>query len=643
MREIIIKTLCYSNFRGQTREIEFSEGTTLISGHNKAGKSTAFNALLQLLRGVDKYERTNYELFDNTLEFTPENAKTANIEGVFEIDGEERNFRKTATQKWVRKRGESTLEKAANDDYKFYVDNVQVTANEYKKEIESTFAPLDVLGIIINANLWRVIDWKELRGLLQNIVGEIKNEDFKTDYTDVIAEIEDKGVEAAKTMYHKLIKSKDVENPGYERRRDVLETKIEAQKNILPNLAEIREAEIRIEQLTNEIAELDKQILGLRAPNEALIAKRAEEEALIAQKKREMQDEGAEYERKRMDEEAALIRKYRDAESNNKIVDRQCNGLRKSIEDANSRLVATEAERETLLKELKHVRNRTYDGICVFCGSKMDGKAYTEGYDKFKAKKAADEAAIISKGKPLGEKIELIKAEIAKYEEDLENTKCVNLRPLSEAVSKQKLVPVWIATERYKEMTAEIAELESKKTEIIINESALELQARKAALMDEQQKLHPIAARRKTLTDAEGCIAIMEAQLKSVIEALADCERKEMLCEQYMNEESEIIRMRVNQYLPPNIRVEIRKRKKDGTFEPTCRIVIDKVNALSTNTGDEYKIGIALSEAFQKWAGIHMPIFLDDVEHLDSFNQPKYNGQLVLLKVSDDEFKVEKI
>lgn len=97
MKLIELKRLTLSNWRGQSRKVDF-EGRTDVYGKNKTGKSSLKDAFLWLLTGYDSNNRMNFNLFDNNMEYTAENNPEASVEGVFLINGNEYSFKRTA--KW---------------------------------------------------------------------------------------------------------------------------------------------------------------------------------------------------------------------------------------------------------------------------------------------------------------------------------------------------------------------------------------------------------------------------------------------------------------------------------------------------------------------------------------------------------------
>ena len=110
MKEIKLKKLTLQDWRAQNKVVEFTDNTEII-GYNKSGKSSVYNGFLWLLTGCDDMDRSNYNLFDNTIEQTHDTSKIASVEGVFEVDGVEYTLKRTAEIGWTRKKGRDEWER----------------------------------------------------------------------------------------------------------------------------------------------------------------------------------------------------------------------------------------------------------------------------------------------------------------------------------------------------------------------------------------------------------------------------------------------------------------------------------------------------------------------------------------------------
>ena len=284
MKKIKLKKLALQDWRAQNKAVEFTDNTE-IRGYNKSGKSSIYNAFLWLLTGADADDRNNYNIFDNTVEQIHENSKTASVEGVFEIDGVEYTFRRTARIGWVRKKEKDEYERKGTDVYKFYIDGIDRGANDYKKNVEELFAPIDKLKIMLNLQYFLKLDWRDMRKQFELMVGEISDKDFITDYSDIQALLQkfNKNIDAMKTHLRSKIQKieKSVGKPGY---RGELEIEIETIKKLLPDdLRNIRDYTQEIADITKQIDAIDKEIIGGSEGIRQYIDKRNDELKQIAE------------------------------------------------------------------------------------------------------------------------------------------------------------------------------------------------------------------------------------------------------------------------------------------------------------------------------------------------------------------------
>lgn len=114
-KKIILRSIELSNWRGQTRKVDFNDGVTTISGVNGSGKSSIFHAWLWLMTSwTSAHDVKNFNLFDNRYEISPETPK-ASVKAIVSIDGYDYTIEKTAEAKFVRKRGSDIYEKASSD------------------------------------------------------------------------------------------------------------------------------------------------------------------------------------------------------------------------------------------------------------------------------------------------------------------------------------------------------------------------------------------------------------------------------------------------------------------------------------------------------------------------------------------------
>ena len=139
MKEVRFNKVVLNGFRALTGEVSFKDGLTRSGGAIGSRKTRVYSACKWCITGVDELNRTNYKLFDDTADFTPENSTPISVELFINVDGVEYVLKRQAQQKWVRKRGCAEYSKASSDDYKFYIDGLELSATAYKDRIAEIF------------------------------------------------------------------------------------------------------------------------------------------------------------------------------------------------------------------------------------------------------------------------------------------------------------------------------------------------------------------------------------------------------------------------------------------------------------------------------------------------------------------------
>lgn len=640
MKTIKIKKLQLSNFRGQNHEFTFGD-TNIIKGRNRSGKTTILAALLWLFTGYDEKDRKNFKLYDETAEFGHETATTAEVYAVVDANGEEITFRRTAQQKWVRKRGSEEVEKSNTDEYHTYIDGVELSATEYNKQVADYYADANTIRLILNQNYWVLIDWKTLRTHFESIIGEITEADYKGNYDEVKAEIAKYGAEQAKDMFHKLVNGKDKTHPGYKTQLADLKTSIGALETTFPDMAEVEAAEERLKGLLKQKQEIELKIYGYTQSYDEYMAAYNEKVNKLTQ----LQNEAISLER---EYENTFIAAKKNAEFNIKMAEeknKRVAALNASIlqryEQAQLQVSTIEADIETKYQQIKDLQQLAFNGYCPNCGAAYVGEDRAARLAQWKENQQVRYQLLVSEGKKLKEKLAAAQAELANIKAEESQYQYVDLSPLERELKATSLPhKPWSATDEAKECKQAIAALKDSICEPPKCPERDELVKEKQAIEDNILEAHAIAAQREVYDKTQRRIASMRREIEMVSEVLADAERKEALCEQYINEKADIIRYRVNRYFPDNIQVSMLKRRKDGKLEPTCDITIDGVSAQVCNHESAVKVGKAVSEAFQKALDISSPMFFDDADLLDDTNKPTTDSQAFYVYVANTNLTI---
>lgn len=645
MKTITIKKLTLQDWRAQNKVVEFTDNTE-ITGRNESGKSSIFNAFLWVLMNCDSDDRVNYKLFDEKEEQTYENSKTASVEAVIEIDGVTYSLRKTAKAGWIRKKGREIYEKKSTDEYHFYIDQIERNATEYKSFIEEIIAPFSKLKLMLNINYYLGMDWKDLRRTFEDLVGTIKEEEFKGDYSIIKDELAKYTPEQIKESIKGQIKpiKKNIES---------LPITIETLKSSLPKIEDLDEVQQEIDDAKSQIEMIDKQLLGSSESLQKFIDKRNEELAKIGELESEYNKYKIEYEANYRNERSNINEEIGKIAFINAEISRENEKNKQTIANAKESLKLTTSKlkklneyREQLLKQNEEVKSMLFtDDTCAFCGQKLPEEKLEEAKAKFNANKDAKHKSIVAEGKANNLKIEQCKKEIAELEAIIE--KGYEEKPLkdkSELEAKLRnleleFVPYEQTTEG-KEKMAVISNMKANLTVIPAQDNAalpnmkkslmqdIENLSKKLGLKDEYDKqMTVIQSKQKELKDSAVELALLEGKINAV--------------ERYERERASIISFKVNNKFN-YLKVEMTEVNKSGNIVDTCR-VLDKKNipATVTNTASRILIGIDLSISLQRFYGLCLPLFIDEAHTIDSENFPKVNTQIIKMWNNGKDFNVE--
>ena len=648
MKEVQIKKLSIENWRAQNKSIEFLGNITEIKGRNESGKSSVMNAFLWLLTGYDEEDRLNYNLFDNTVPQTYENAVPASVEAVFEVNGNEYTFKKTAKQGWSRPRGKSEYERKGTDDYSFFADGIEVSATQYKSQIESLLAPIDKLKIMLNLRYFLMLDWKEMRKQLEAMVGEIESSDFKGDYSIILQDLIKYTPDELKSLYKAKMKPMKASI-------DSLPVTIETMQTNLPDLTEVEEARKAIDEAKQQIADIDEKIVGAGDFAKPYIDRRNAELAEIIKLQEEYSKAQTVYLSNFNEEVEKIQKEIRDVDSYNADIDKankkaesDKENAKKELENMTDLLSGLQKRHEELTEQNKECKARVFTGEkCAYCGQELPEDKLEEARKRFNEQKEKDHAYIVSQGKSNKEYLE-------RTLKCIENLKAEIEKPLEVREKKGKddleaklgdIRASFVQYDKTTEGAAKLSVIEEKRENLTVipqqDNSALlnmkrglldeiEINSKKLGLKDEYDK---------QVEKIKG----LQEELKNNSIELAKLEGKLAKVKEYEEEKAKIISDRVNGKFE-YVQIEMSETNKSGDIVPACVIKDNKgVNALVTNNASRVLCGIDIAIAFQNFYGLSLPLFIDDYELFSEDNQPDVNRQVIRLIVRNCAFQVSWI
>ena len=136
--------------------LDFHEGVNSLFGANAAGKTSVYDALTWLLFDKDSagHSRPAIKPTGAPAGTMPE------VTAILEVDGEPIKLRKVLREKWEKPRG-SSIERYAGDTRDYYIDDVPLAENAYKRRIAEL---IDERQFKLLTDVWAVtkgMHWKE--------------------------------------------------------------------------------------------------------------------------------------------------------------------------------------------------------------------------------------------------------------------------------------------------------------------------------------------------------------------------------------------------------------------------------------------------------------------------------------------------
>ena len=650
MKTIKLKRLEINDFRAKSITIDFKESTS-ISGENGVGKSTIMKAWNWLLSGyTDSYSPMNSALFDDSKELTPD-TPTARVKAVVEVDDMEYTIERTATAKFTRKRGTTEYVKDTSDQYNFYIDNIEVKSNDFKQWIENNICQSDMVTYVLDGSFLTSMieeDKKGSRKVLEKIVGEIKEEDFKGDYS----------------ILKEDMKKYTIEQIEERTKREIVPIKDRMSK--IPALIDTHAATIaeysskdfdgimkEIEKRKKEIEDIDNKILGNGDAIKPILGERNHLLDLINQKSAELNSERFKFNKANFDAEAELKKELDAAKAANNSSVSKYEFAKKLIEQkrvmakyVKESIAAVEDAYNLAKKDLSEIKARVFtDDKCAYCGQELPEDMLNEAKEKFNARKKADFDSCVEHGKSVARNKEALESELASINKEiadllptLENEPVpidvTEIEGRYNALKEENKGKRFEDTETYSRLVGEIEEFKRSMPEIPENDNAALTEAKKV-LMGTIDNLNREYGIKYKIEELKGKIKELKDEERELGSDLAILEGKLAKCAEYKQEKADIISYRINGKLKEST-IDMWSRQKDGNLVPD--VVLKGKNGVrfsSLNFSDRIRTCIDIQRMFMEHFGISLPVWVDESSCFSSNNFPIIEGQVIYLFASE--------
>ena len=680
MKTVDIKSVDLQNYRCFSGEREFHADfgdKTRLSGKNGSGKSTVMNAVMEVLTGknADGTQADNVRPIVDGQEVDGVDVERT---VVLDIDGRETEIKKITKQK--RERVDGVMQYVPGSNVNSYaVDGISFNQKKLDEFISENICPPETLLACCNPNAFLSLkSTTDMRAFLEKMAGFDLNEYIKSLGAE-FAEVEEitKGhpiEQVQKTLNKQLSDQKKATTKAetewkYEKGKVVDSgnddiTRLTEQKvNYENQIAILDEQEKSLDDVMTAYDQKSKDILDLKFEQSEIVRKA--NEGLVKQEKN-IDKEIFSLEQNKKSAENSLKMAEMDLKHASMGVERHTAEVKKAQEDWKKC-----SEKEFEDSQLKAIQNEEFDKdslICPTCGQHFPPEQEIQIRTDFEKRKA--------------ERIRIAEAEKVAFEDykDKELTRITEsgnkaAADLKESKKAKEKAERKIA-ELKKKITSLAMEIQKKNTELSKLPESVDLsnnaeyQKITAEIEKAEEALKQMnngSEQRREITDKRnGFIrecAKIDAEINNInrkkqaheeeVEKLyqafressqkeADIQKRKDILKNFSIKKNERIASMINPVFN-EFQFELLEFTQDGNPVETCRMVSNGIEYRDMNHSKKILVQADLLRGFQELSGLNLFVFIDDTESVNDENLPDMDRQMILLKVTDTDLKVEQI
>lgn len=608
MQEIRLTQMRICNFKGiRELAIDFNGKDMNVLGDNGTGKTTIIDSFTWLLFGKDSLDRADFGIKPTDTAGNIVHQLETSVEAVFDISGTEKVLKKTLTEVWTRRRGAVESEFTRNEN-NFYIDGVPKKKAEYTSAIKELIDE-DVFKIITNPLYFNEsVNWKDRRGVLLTICGEVSDEEVitaNTELSPLLPLLEGKSVSDFKDIKASAMRRINQE-------LDMIPVKINEAELAKPSAEALEVDEERKVELTEKIETLRVQKSNILNGNEALEARHKvkmlkQELAAVGQNEPSTPDKTIQIadEIKNCETKIRTTEKYRDM-----VADK---------------LAEKKETRSGYSKEWDKVfAERFTDNICPTCHRALPEEEVEAKTKEFNIKKA-------TRLDDIEKKNEKIAVEIRDLEHELKaETEAINIL----ISTKEKLEA---DLEKAKEENVAVLESESKKHEeerqriedaIVEAEDTISYYEERTedAVRQIESQIATLESELSTINEAVANKALVERQDKRIAELreqqshLADeytvAEKHLYLAEQFIVAKVNMLNERINAKFK-YAKFKLFDKQINGGINEVCEVTYNGIPYKDLNNAMKINIGLDVINTISAHYGVSCPIMIDNAESVN--------------------------
>lgn len=616
--------------------LDFHEGVNSLFGANAAGKTSVYDALTWLLFDKDSagHSRPAVKPTGAPAGAMPE------VTAILEVDGEPIKLRKVLREKWEKPRG-SSIERYAGDTRDYYIDDVPLAENAYKRHIAEL---IDEQQFKLLTDVWAVtrMHWKDRRTLLAEICGLPEDKQLLAaapQFTELNEKVGRRTVDEYKSV---LVKQRKDMNANL----NTLPVRVDECSRMVTELESLDFAAAHSEsdRLQAERERVQGELVKLA--NNTLVAQARNELGALQNQLRELEAENNAHlasQRVPVEDEtpvltAALDRAKCEADRLTRTVARETDYIttgENCLNDYRARWRAIDAEEFT-------------ETVCPTCHQPLPAEQVAEAREAFAAHQQQRKDTLLEDSK-------FVKRGIAAAQERLASAETA-LKSAQDEVQKAQIAldsytpPVITEPEnlpdydrRRNAIQMLITDTE-KRLDRLNSDTAAEktrLETEHAELTRRKLESDAVLAKEQTLADTRRRIADLQAEQRTAAAEVEQMDRLIAMCEEFTRYRVQAITESVNS----NFRLtrwRLFTEQVNGGLVDCCEPMdMNGSTFEGTNNAMQINIGMDIIDTLSAHFGRRVPLFVDNAESVTHL-QP-IGSQVVRLVVSeqDKELRIE--
>lgn len=651
MKTVELKQLNIENYKKfESAEYQFAP-RTMVSGRNRQGKTTLMDAYFDALTG---------KLADGT---SPNNVRRKEdgeeVEGVVSreltllIDGVETVIRKET------KKGKSS------STTKYQVDGFDYNKKKFEEYLSSIADP-EVILMCSNARIFLNEIRKSsvgARGLLEKMAG-FDIAEFMQNHSEV-SKIT-KGHSVEETM-----KKLNKERLDWKKKLDAKKSELqsarswsieytdrtEERESLLDKLSELKQKMQQLSDSSKAYDELSYEITGLKKSMNALVADAEKERRNVAS----LHDDRL-FKKKQEEENLRTLENLLATVEKPERIQQRITVLQEKYKQT----YASSFDDSTL-KEIEAEKFNPESTICPTCGQNLPEDQIEQLKSNFERIKQVRIDAELKKKeqfeKDKQQKLREInedgQAEVARKKEvdksrgelesQIEQTKQSIVTLASEVAQiKQRWrsmpeEPDMSGNEEYQALLAEVQKKQEQMDSMTNNSDEKETVMQERLEVERQlaQIDADIRQQEKMKQDKADEIERLSKEQRELSQKESDVLSQIDLLKEFSIQKNQALADAINPHFK-HFQFQFLDYTQDGEPVKVCRMIVDGIDYFNgLNHSDQILCNIDLVAGLQELNGLKLPIWIDDAESVNEERFPKMEQQVIYLKVSDNELKVE--